>query len=240
MRHVLGRGLLTERQHECAVAVVVGARALLHHWLREAEGLRADRPAHRVTGQHDRVAAREPDLDRPRLDISRHPQENGIRGLADGDRERGGRGAGAMVVGGGGIAGAPPRRHEDEQKERAGHARPEGRPSRHVNALAHGAVKNQIASQSCQTRCPWCMNEMRSSSLTMSTLPKRDASSAAVMRRPPSVAGSSASMGATSFSSCAGLGGVCEKAGAEAPSYASSTMSASVRPPPDALTREFG
>jgi len=60
---VLDGGLLAERHHQRAVAVVVGARPLLDHWLRETERLRADRPAHRVTGQHDRLAARELDLD---------------------------------------------------------------------------------------------------------------------------------------------------------------------------------
>src|SRR5437867_6133275 len=40
---VLGGGLLAERHHERTVAVVVGAHPLLNHWLREAEGLGADR-----------------------------------------------------------------------------------------------------------------------------------------------------------------------------------------------------
>ncbi len=101
---VLGGRLLAERHHECAVGVVVGARPLLHHGLREAEGLRTDRPALRVARQHDRLAAREADLDGPGLDISRRldTQANRVRRLADGGRERGGRGGGA------GIAGAPP------------------------------------------------------------------------------------------------------------------------------------
>src|SRR5712692_8050080 len=48
---VLGGGLLAERYHERAVGVVVGARPLLNHGLREAEGLRTDRPALRVARQ---------------------------------------------------------------------------------------------------------------------------------------------------------------------------------------------
>src|SRR5439155_8553705 len=97
------------------------------HGLREAEGLRTDRPALRVARQHDRLAAREPDLDGPGLDISGRldTQANGVRRLADGGRERGGRGGRAAVVwGGAGIAGAPPRRRQEtDQQERAGHAR---------------------------------------------------------------------------------------------------------------------
>src|SRR3989442_559761 len=124
---VLGGSLLAERHHECAVGVVVGARPLLNHGLREAEGLRTDRPALRVARQHDRLAAREADLDGPGLDISGRldAQANGVRRLADGGRERGGRGGRAAVVwGGAGIAGAPPRRRQEtDQQERAGHAR---------------------------------------------------------------------------------------------------------------------
>jgi hypothetical protein len=88
---VLGGSLLAERYHERAAGVVVGARPLLNHGLREAEGLRTDRAALRVACQHDRLAAREPDIDGPGLDISGRPdvQENRIRRLADGDRERG-------------------------------------------------------------------------------------------------------------------------------------------------------
>ena len=50
-------------------------------------------PALRVARQHGRLAAREPDLDGPGLDISRRldAQAHPVRGLADGDRERGGR-----------------------------------------------------------------------------------------------------------------------------------------------------
>src|SRR6266403_4439 len=124
---VLGGSLLAERYHERAVGIVVGARPLLNHGLREAEGLRTDRPALRVARQHDRLAAREPDLDGPGLDISGRldTQANGVRRLADGGRERGGRGGRAAVVwGGAGIAGAPPRRRQEtDQQERAGHAR---------------------------------------------------------------------------------------------------------------------
>ena len=87
---VLGGRLLAERHHEGAIGVVVGARSLLNHGLREAEGLRTDRPARRVAREHDRLAAREPDLDGPGLNISGRPdvQENRIRRLADGDRKR--------------------------------------------------------------------------------------------------------------------------------------------------------
>src|SRR5207249_2957437 len=87
---VLGGRLLAERHHAGAIGVVVGARSLLNHGLREAEGLRTDRPALRVARQHDRLAAREPDLDGPGLDISRRldVQANRVRRLADGDRER--------------------------------------------------------------------------------------------------------------------------------------------------------
>src|SRR5439155_11548672 len=114
---VLGGSVLAQRYQERAVGVVVGARPLLNHGGREAEGLRTDRPALRVARQHDHLAAREPDLDGPGLDISRglDAQANRVRRLADGGRERRGRG---------GIAGAPPRRHqENEQQKRAGHAR---------------------------------------------------------------------------------------------------------------------
>jgi hypothetical protein len=45
---VLGGRLLAEGHHEGAIGVVVGARPLLNHGLREAEGLRTDRPALRV------------------------------------------------------------------------------------------------------------------------------------------------------------------------------------------------
>src|SRR5439155_13573917 len=66
-----------------------------------------------------------PDLDGPGLNISGRPdvQENRIRRLAGGDRER--AWAGAVVDGGGaGIAGAPPRTcQENEQQKRAGHTR---------------------------------------------------------------------------------------------------------------------
>src|SRR2546422_4233834 len=88
---VLGGSLLAERYHERAVGIVVGARPLLNHRGREAEGLRTDRPALRVTRQHDRLTAREPDLDGPALAISRRldVQANHLRLLADGDRERG-------------------------------------------------------------------------------------------------------------------------------------------------------
>jgi hypothetical protein len=68
---ILGGRLLAERHHEGAIGVVVGARPLLNHGLREAEGLRTDRPALRVARSHDRLAAREPDLDGPGFNISR-------------------------------------------------------------------------------------------------------------------------------------------------------------------------
>src|SRR5437870_10997431 len=102
---VLGGSLLAERQHERAVGIVVGARPLLNHGGSETEGLRADRPALRVARQHDRLAAREPDLDGPGLDISRrlNAQANPVWRVADGGRERGGRRSGA------GIAGTRPR-----------------------------------------------------------------------------------------------------------------------------------
>ena len=45
---VLGGSLLAERHHEGAIDVVVGARSLLNHELRETERLRTDRPALRV------------------------------------------------------------------------------------------------------------------------------------------------------------------------------------------------
>ena len=88
---VLGGSLLAERDHERAVDIVVGARPLLNHGLREAEGLRTDRPALRVARQHDRLAAREPDLDGPGLDISRRldAQANRVWRVADGGRKRG-------------------------------------------------------------------------------------------------------------------------------------------------------
>src|SRR3989441_4602102 len=102
---VLGRSLLAERYHERAVGVVVGARPLLNHGGREVEGLRTDRPALRVARQHDRLAAREPDLDGPGLDISRRldAQANTVWRVADGGRERGRRRGRA------GIAGPNPR-----------------------------------------------------------------------------------------------------------------------------------
>jgi len=87
---VLGGSLLAERHHEGAIGGVVGARSLLNHGRGEAEGLRTDRPALHVAREHDRLAAREPDPDGPGLNISGRPdvQENRIRRLADGDRER--------------------------------------------------------------------------------------------------------------------------------------------------------
>jgi len=87
---VLDGSLFAERHHEGAIGGVGGARSLLNHGLREAEGLRTDRPTLRVAREHDRLAAREPDLDGPGLNISGRPdvQENRIRRLADGDHER--------------------------------------------------------------------------------------------------------------------------------------------------------
>jgi len=51
--------------------------------------VRTDRSALRVARQHDRLAAREPDLDGPGLDISQRldTQANRVRRLADGGRE---------------------------------------------------------------------------------------------------------------------------------------------------------
>src|SRR3989441_7325979 len=102
---VLGGVLLAERHDERAVGVVVSARPLLNHGGTETEGSRADRPALRVARQHDRLAAREPDLDGPGLDISRRldAQANPLWRVADGGRERGG------LRGGAGIAGTRPR-----------------------------------------------------------------------------------------------------------------------------------
>jgi len=68
---------LRRRQHERAVAVVVGARALLHHWLRRrrvCDG--SGRPI--ASRPHDRVAARETGPDRPGSNLQA-PAENGIR-----------------------------------------------------------------------------------------------------------------------------------------------------------------
>ena len=88
---VLGGILLAERHHERAVGIVVGARPLLNHGGRETKRLRADRPALRVVCQHDRLAAGEPDLDGPGLDISRRldAQANRVWRVADRGRKRG-------------------------------------------------------------------------------------------------------------------------------------------------------
>src|SRR6266404_2869774 len=121
---VLGGSLLAERYHERALGIIVGARPLLNHGSRETKGLRADRPALRVTRQHGRLAAGEPDLDGPGLDISRRldAQANRVWRVADGGRKRGGRRGGA------GIAGARPwQQQEKEQQKRARHAIPAAR-----------------------------------------------------------------------------------------------------------------
>src|SRR6266403_3201127 len=101
---VLGGSLLEERYHERAVGVVVGARPLLNHGGRETEGLRADRLALRVACKHDRLAACEPDLDGPGLDISRRldAHANRVWRVADGGREGGG-GGGSLALAPGNI-----------------------------------------------------------------------------------------------------------------------------------------
>ena len=88
---VLRGSLLAERHDERAVGVVVSARPLLNHGSRETKGLRADRPALRVACQHGRLAAGEPDLDGPGLDISRRldAQANRVWRVADRGRKRG-------------------------------------------------------------------------------------------------------------------------------------------------------
>ena len=120
---VLGGSLLAERYHERAVGVVVGARPLLNQGGREAEGLRADPPALRVACQHDRLAAGEPDLDRPGLDISRRLDAqatvSGVSLTEAVSAAYAGAGLGSLAL-------APGNIRKNEQQNRAGHAIPCG------------------------------------------------------------------------------------------------------------------
>src|SRR4030095_2067190 len=110
-----------------------------------------------------------------------------------------------MVVGGAGTAGAPPRRHEDEQKECAGHARHEGfrQPSYRTaqteksRTTTYGHLRAQMSASSTpfealrslppRSKGRGPQNPTRSSTRW---IPQRNTGKSSVVRKPVRVAGS--------------------------------------------------